>query len=125
MSTAIAGRQNQVAAVSLSGIPANVAAYFQVQVRDSLFASADLAMEGKSYFGKSAIFTVVPNPGPTGNSIINKSAPALSTWANGTYNLGASGWGSIEVGTLPIPEPSTFALAGLGAAAMLIFRRRK
>jgi hypothetical protein len=25
----------------------------------------------------------------------------------------------------PIPEPSTFALAGLGAAALLIFRRRK
>jgi hypothetical protein len=25
----------------------------------------------------------------------------------------------------PVPEPSTFALAGLGAAAMLIFRRRK
>ena len=27
--------------------------------------------------------------------------------------------------TLPIPEPSTFALAGLGAAALVIFRRRK
>ncbi len=25
----------------------------------------------------------------------------------------------------PVPEPTTFALAGLGAAAMLIFRRRK
>jgi hypothetical protein len=27
--------------------------------------------------------------------------------------------------TVPVPEPSTFALAGLGAAALLIFRRRK
>ena len=27
--------------------------------------------------------------------------------------------------TSTVPEPSTFALAGLGAAAMLIFRRRK
>jgi hypothetical protein len=26
---------------------------------------------------------------------------------------------------VPVPEPSTFALAGLGAAALLIFRRRK
>ena len=24
-----------------------------------------------------------------------------------------------------VPEPSTFALAGLGAAALMIFRRRK
>jgi hypothetical protein len=28
-------------------------------------------------------------------------------------------------GAAPVPEPSTFALAGLGAAALLIFRRRK
>jgi hypothetical protein len=28
-------------------------------------------------------------------------------------------------GTTPIPEPTTFALAGLGAAALVIFRRRK
>lgn len=27
--------------------------------------------------------------------------------------------------TLVVPEPSTFALAGLGAAALLLFRRRK
>jgi len=27
--------------------------------------------------------------------------------------------------TVPVPEPATFALAGLGAAALLIFRRRK
>jgi hypothetical protein len=31
---------------------------------------------------------------------------------------------AFTVGT-PIPEPSTFALAGLGAAALLLFRRRK
>jgi len=33
----------------------------------------------------------------------------------------ASGFGLV----LPVPEPSTFALAGLGAAALVIFRRRK
>jgi len=33
--------------------------------------------------------------------------------------------GGLQPFTVPVPEPSTFALAGLGSAAMLIFRRRK
>jgi len=37
------------------------------------------------------------------------------------------GWGAVsqDLVLMPIPEPSTFALVGLGAAALLIFRRRK
>ncbi|MGN6555010.1 MAG: PEP-CTERM sorting domain-containing protein [Verrucomicrobiota bacterium] len=31
----------------------------------------------------------------------------------------------ITISAAPVPEPTTFALAGLGAAAMFIFRRRK
>jgi hypothetical protein len=36
---------------------------------------------------------------------------------------GVSGFSLLQVA--PVPEPSTMALAGLGAAALLIFRRRK
>lgn len=38
-----------------------------------------------------------------------------------------TGWGSdlVMLTLAPVPEPTTFALAGLGAAALLIFRRRK
>jgi hypothetical protein len=32
---------------------------------------------------------------------------------------------NLQLALVPVPEPATFALAGLGAAAMLIFRRRK
>jgi len=37
------------------------------------------------------------------------------------------GWNAVgqDLVMLPVPEPSTFALVGLGAAALLIFRRRK
>jgi hypothetical protein len=43
---------------------------------------------------------------------------------NGFFGTGAgqiAGWGL----TYYVPEPSSFALAGIGAAVMLIFRRRK
>lgn len=33
--------------------------------------------------------------------------------------------GLTQFGVNPVPEPTTFALAGLGAAALLIFRRRR
>jgi hypothetical protein len=45
---------------------------------------------------------------------------------NNPFGLGAgfiNGWGLNYYSA--VPEPSSFALAGLGAAAMLIFRRRK
>jgi hypothetical protein len=50
----------------------------------------------------------------------------LSTWPLGLYNMDnvTVGFrGSIVVSA--VPEPTSFALAGLGAAALLIFRRRK
>lgn len=57
--------------------------------------------------GKSAVLniTTVANSDPTIQSL-------------DTVNMAAFGVGAV-------PEPSSFALAGLGAAALLIFRRRK
>ncbi len=68
-------------------------------------------------------------------------AQASVAWAAGTIAAGKSGPFNValiggDVNLPPnigvtsfnlymVPEPSTFALAGLGAAAMLIFRRRK
>jgi hypothetical protein len=73
------------------------------------------------------------------------NAAAGSTWAAAQASplgiTGASGLFSINLtvppttpanlvgltsfAVVPVPEPSSFALAGLGAAALLIFRRRK
>jgi hypothetical protein len=41
----------------------------------------------------------------------------------GTLTVGSAGFGSLVL--VPTPEPSTIALGGLGAAALLLFRRRK
>jgi len=48
------------------------------------------------------------------------SSPDLTAGPNG-FNTADLNMNAITA----VPEPSTFALAGLGAAAMLIFRRRK
>jgi len=73
---------------------------------------------------------------------VNTWAQAKPLWLAGTLAAGVSGTFDIlsiggDVNTPPtgapaksfniyiVPEPSTMALAGLGAAALLIFRRRK
>lgn len=75
-----------------------------------------------------------------GTGLLGWSGSTLSTgalaWSNGTgapnasppviataITTGALGYNGLVL--TPVPEPSTFALAGLGAAALLIFRRRK
>lgn len=63
------------------------------------------------YAGLSTIIQVTPTLSP--------AAAAL------TFNTvaGPSAWNGVTM--VPVPEPSSMALAGLGAASLLIFRRRK
>ncbi|NOS70632.1 MAG: PEP-CTERM sorting domain-containing protein [Verrucomicrobia bacterium] len=124
--SATLGTQNG-ANYSLAGFPGGTAIFVQVQVRDAAFASATLAGLGGSYSGYSQIFTMVPSTSAIAfNSIVNHGGTALSTWTDGTFNLDsiqAGNKGAIEIGL--VPEPSSMALAGLGAASLLLFRRRK
>jgi hypothetical protein len=64
------------------------------------------------YYGVSGLGTAAAGAAP----------PATPT---SIYGLGNPIGGPFDLNTIsPVPEPATFALAGLGAAAMLIFRRR-
>jgi len=85
-------------------------AFFTFAAWDGAFANEVLALAGGSYGGNSAVFTMTPAG----------AAPALPTSIQTSLD-----WiGPVVIG-VAVPEPSTFALAGLGAAALLIFRRRK
>jgi hypothetical protein len=68
-----------------------------------------VAALGHNWIGTSAIFqyTITTNPTP---------APS-------EFNM--NNFQGFSLTFVPIPEPTTLALAGLGAAALLIFRRRK
>jgi len=85
--------------------------WFDVRVWDASYASYDLALAAGAYTGAGAPFQM--NPGP-GIAYVNTAAPS-----------GNSTWTEAPIFVSQVPEPASFALAGLAGAAMLIFRRRK
>jgi len=78
------------------------------------YLNANLAPIEGGFAGRSAIAPAgVAGGGP-------QSLPNLNIFG-GTQGLTAG----FNMVLIPVPEPTSFALAGLGAAALLIFRRRK
>lgn len=86
------------------------AATFQIWAWDSSYASYNLAFAGNALVGKSALFNA--------NTSGSAEPPPVPVSLAGLYP-------GFAVSADIIPEPSTFALAGLGLAGLLLFRRRK
>ena len=109
-------------ALTLAGVPGGSIASLAVVVTDVIDPLGQLWRGGVNgtlpvglpetahYYGTSGKFTMTP-----GASI---TYPAI-------YNAGGTTWAGVPLQILAIPEPASFALMGLGAAALLIFRRRK
>jgi hypothetical protein len=88
--------------------------WFQVRVWSTTAANNYPSYEaavagGAPYWVSGPMFQM--NPGPS-IGYVNTSPGVNSSWTDGSL-------------VVPTPEPSTFALAGLGAAALMILRRRK
>jgi hypothetical protein len=93
-------------------IAGGVPQWFQIVVYDFGDATPGDA-QGGLYWGASPLFQVTP-----GTSL---SYPSIMPGGPGASTLAAS----LPIVVNAVPEPSSFALAGLGMASLLIFRRRK
>ena len=107
-SAVLAGRiANTVIDIPTNSVPYGGAATFQIWAWQSSFATYALAASGGGWVAKSVLFNANTSP--------NIQPPPTPTSLAGLYP------GFTQI----VPEPSTFALAGLGFAALLLFRRRK
>jgi hypothetical protein len=108
-SAVAAGRMaNTVVDIPTAVVPAGGAATFQIWAWTSSFASYDAAFNGGGLIGKSITFN--------GTTSVGGPPPPLPVSLAGLYPGFA---------VTAVPEPSTFVLAGLGIASLLLFRRRK
>jgi hypothetical protein len=100
-----------------------------------VFSLGSLNMAGVSPAGGTVSIALVAWTG-AGTSFPSSGNAGVITFVNPTSDYTATptptpknltGWGSLgkDLIMTPVPEPATFALAGLGAAALMIFRRRK
>jgi hypothetical protein len=113
-----------------TGFPAQVVTFFDIYIYDTAGGSySNSAASLNHYYGTSGLFTALPGSSSYLALISHNPAPnAASTWADGTWNLDTvlpGARGAISLSANVIPEPTTIALAGLGAAALVIFRRRR
>jgi len=102
-------------------LPAGYEAVGFIKVLDGLSSWATYQIETRPLVAgqPTSISLVVDDSGITG-----AGTPWVQAgfWVKGAYVPGGSA--TALTGAQIVPEPTTFALAGLGAAALLIFRRR-
>jgi len=118
-----AGRFTGVSPVTVNGYATSASGEFVVVGWSANIAGASWSSFLNWYHGS----TGGQNTGWLGHSLV-ADAVQLGGGAIPAGNIFGANTGQVAgftLGMVTVPEPTTFALAGLGAAALVIFRRRK
>lgn len=81
------------------------------------WATMGSGVVGNAFFGATATGYIAGNSSSPGNTVFSTSTTA-------SYGLPINGTG-FQMYLLPVPEPGTLALAGLGGLSLLLFRRQR
>ena len=103
------GQFYEVSSIVTAFATGNAAIQIRAWFNGGLYSTYEAALAAGANTGKSAVLT------------INLQASNVPSQAD----LNSSGMQPFTVGAGAVPEPSPIALAGLGAASLLMFRRRK
>lgn len=98
------------ATVTLTGIAGGATGFYQILIYEATAANYAAAQGGQGlWYATTPVFS-----GAAGG-FAPTPLTSFASWTQGPITLNAN----------PVPEPSTFVLAGLGIASLLLFRRRK
>jgi hypothetical protein len=97
--------------VTLTGIAGGATGFYQILIYEASAANYAAAQAGAGlWYASTAVFS-----GAAGG-FAPTPLTSMASWTQGPVTLNANP---------VVPEPSTFVLAGLGLASLLLFRRRK
>ncbi len=131
ISDSVAGQLNGNTSFDIAGTTPGETVYMQCFAWDGSFgdsqAGAEAALDWGGYFGAATAGTENSVYGAIGSAITVTLAPVPPALGTVIFDTAPGLFGkTIVIGANPyVPEPGTIAIGGLGAAALLIFRRRK
>jgi len=130
--SATPGKWNQ-AQFTVPSAPGGTVVFVIAQVRDASTAPLPILTSADAGSGNPGNFAIYKAWGTSlefsftlgGSVTYPPMYGSAGNWPVGTFDLGGGNMGAISSFAKPVPEPASFALAGLGAAALMILRRRK